>query len=114
MQLRTRHRKRQRVDLGLGQVFAGPKVAVAAPPGCNSSFFGGWRDQLQIPSREFRFVPQTVILQPSKLPLFDHLVSRGEEDWWNVETERLGSLQIKNQLKLGRLDHRQFRWLGAL
>ncbi len=36
------------VDLGLGEVFSGPEVSVRAAGGSNCSFFGGWRDQLQV------------------------------------------------------------------
>jgi hypothetical protein len=36
------------LDLGLGQVFAGPQIAVTTPFGCNCSFYGVWRDQLEV------------------------------------------------------------------
>src|ERR1039457_2669609 len=38
----------QLFDLGLGQVFSAAKLAVRSPPRGNCSFFGGWRDQLQV------------------------------------------------------------------
>jgi hypothetical protein len=34
--------------LGLGQVLAGPQLAVGEPPGGDCSFYGGWRDQLEV------------------------------------------------------------------
>src|SRR6516162_8036186 len=39
--------------------------------------------------------------------LFDHLVGAGEHRRWQVETERLGSLEIDYQLVFGRRLHRQ-------
>ena len=36
------------LDLGFGQVFAGSQLAVGEPFGPNCSFYGGWRDQLQV------------------------------------------------------------------
>src|SRR5207245_11236293 len=44
----------------------------------------------------------------------DHLIGEEERRRWNVETERLGGLEIDHQLKLGRLDHWQVGWFGAL
>jgi ATP dependent DNA ligase domain len=38
----------QPLDLGLGQVFAGPQVAAALPPRGNCSFYGGRRHQLEV------------------------------------------------------------------
>jgi hypothetical protein len=38
--------------------------------------------------------------------LFDHVVGAGEERWRDSEPERLGSLQVDNQLELGRRLHR--------
>jgi hypothetical protein len=35
--------------------------------------------------------------------LVDHFVGAGMKDGWNVETERLGGLEIDHQLELGRL-----------
>ncbi len=36
------------LDLGLGQVFPGSQLAVGGPPRRNCSFYGGWRDQLEV------------------------------------------------------------------
>ena len=38
----------QPLDLGLSQVLAGAQVRVGEPPGRNCSFYGGWRDQLEV------------------------------------------------------------------
>ena len=40
--------REQALDLGLGQVFAGPQVRVGAALGGNCWFFGGWRDQPEV------------------------------------------------------------------
>src|SRR5262245_45511881 len=47
-------------------------------------------------------------------PSLDHLVGKGEKAVRHREAERLGGLNIDNQLELGRLLHRQLGWLGAL
>ena len=39
--------------------------------------------------------------------LFDHLISKGEQLRGNFEAERLSGGQIDDQIKLGRLQHRQ-------
>jgi len=39
----------------------------------------------------------------SEKPLLDHLVSKGEECRRHVDAERLGRLEIDDELKLGRL-----------
>src|ERR1700730_12892474 len=39
--------------------------------------------------------------------LFDHLVGDGEQRRRNLETERLGRLQIDDEVELGRLQDRQ-------
>src|SRR5262249_21069007 len=41
----------QLLDLGLGQVLASAQVAIGASPRCNCSFYGSWRDQLEMPFR---------------------------------------------------------------
>jgi len=38
----------QPLDFMLGEIFAGPQVAVAAALGGNCSFYGGRRDQLEV------------------------------------------------------------------
>jgi hypothetical protein len=38
-------------------------------------------------------------------PLFDHLVGKGQHSGWQGEAERLGSLEINNELEPGRLLH---------
>lgn len=38
----------QPFDLGLSQVLAGPKIGIGSPLGRDCSFYGGWRDQLQV------------------------------------------------------------------
>jgi hypothetical protein len=39
------------LDLGLRQIFPSANVAVGASLGRNCSFYGSWRDQLQVPFR---------------------------------------------------------------
>jgi hypothetical protein len=46
--------------------------------------------------------------------LFDDLVGAGEDRWWDCEAERLGGLEIEEQLKGRRLRNRQIGRLGAL
>ena len=46
--------------------------------------------------------------------LFDHLVGRGEQRLHNIEAERLGSLEIDNQIVFGRRLSRHITWFLAL
>ena len=39
----------QPLDLGFGEVLAGPQLAVRRSLGGNCSIFGGWRDQPEVP-----------------------------------------------------------------
>jgi hypothetical protein len=39
--------------------------------------------------------------------LFDHLVGAGEQRWRHVEAERLGTLEVDNELEFSRLLNRQ-------
>ena len=41
-------RLEQPINLGLREVFAGSQVGIGTARGDNCSFFGGWRDQLQM------------------------------------------------------------------
>src|SRR5215208_1942525 len=41
----------------------------------------------------------------------DHLISAGEQRWWDFEADRLGSLEVNDQLILSRRLHRQVRGL---
>jgi hypothetical protein len=45
---------------------------------------------------------------------FDHLVGAGDQRWRHLQPERLGSLEVDDQLELVRLLHRQVCGLGAL
>ena len=45
------------LDLGLGQIFAGPQVAIGPPPRCYCSFYDGWRDQPEMPFRHVFSLP---------------------------------------------------------
>lgn len=38
----------QPLDLGFSRVFAGAQVGIGAAGRCNCSFFGGWRNQLEV------------------------------------------------------------------
>src|SRR6516165_7548990 len=44
---------------------------------------------------------------------FDHLVGQREQRWRNFQPERPGSLEIDDELELGRLHHRQLAGLFA-
>ena len=45
---------------------------------------------------------------------FNHLVGTGEQQWRHGEAERLGGLQIKDELELGSLNDRQVRRLFSI
>src|SRR6516225_3168988 len=45
---------------------------------------------------------------------FDHLVGAREQRCWHIETKRLRSLQVDDELEFGRLNDRQVRRLGSL
>jgi len=49
------------------------------------------------PQADVRFGPKADIAC-----LFDHLVGTSQQGRWNVDTERLGRLQIYDELELGR------------
>jgi hypothetical protein len=46
--------------------------------------------------------------------LLDHLVGAGEQRWWHVEAERLGSFEVDRQLEPCRRLHREVGRLLAL
>ena len=45
---------------------------------------------------------------------FDHLVGAGKQRLGNIQTQRLGRLQIDDQLEFGRRLYRQIAWSGSL
>ena len=47
---------------------------------------------------------QATYAVPQVAPLFDHLVRNGEHLCWHLDAECPGSLEVGDQLKLGRLD----------
>jgi hypothetical protein len=59
-------------------------------------------------------VPQADICTAAKKPLFDHLVSAGDERRRHFEAERLRGLEVNHQLVLRRCLHRQVCGLLAL
>ena len=46
--------------------------------------------------------------------LLDHLVGAGEQRRWNLKADRLGRLQVDDELEFGRQLDRHFGWLLAL
>src|SRR5215203_6841805 len=46
--------------------------------------------------------------------LFNHLVGAGEKRGWHGDAERLGALEVDDQLNFGGLLDRQVSWLVAL
>src|SRR6476646_10943674 len=46
-------------------------------------------------------------------PLLDHLVSAGEQRWWNIEAERPSRLEVDRQDEFGRLLDRHLGRLAA-
>jgi hypothetical protein len=60
-------------------------------------------------------VPEAAVSNRSKADnLFDHPVGTREHRWRNFEAERLGRLEIDDELKLGWLHDRQVGRLFAL
>jgi hypothetical protein len=54
-------------------------------------------------SETSRCANRVLTRRSKKARLFDHLVGHREHRWWNFEAERIGRLQINNELELGRL-----------
>ena len=46
--------------------------------------------------------------------LFDHFVGASEQRWWYCKAERLGGLEVDDQLELSRPQDRHVGWLLAL
>src|SRR5207245_1440358 len=74
--------------------------------GC-SAWFGGVRPVLYSSSTFHDLIWLLCI------PLSDHLIRLEEDMWGNRQPERLGSLEVDDQLELHRLLHRQVGGLGA-
>jgi hypothetical protein len=60
--------------------------------------------------QHFRVVPKAVVSRCSngKTELFDHLVGAGQESLWDREAERLGRVEIDDEIELGWLLDRNF------
>jgi len=84
--------------LGHKQTFALQKVMSALPP--KADMCGATMD--------VRFGPKA-----DNTYLFDHLVGSGDERGRHGETKRLRSLEIDDQLQLGREFHRQITRFGS-
>src|SRR5262245_32918161 len=55
-----------------------------------------------------------ILNPPSSFTSLDHLVCEGEQLIGNLEAERLGSLEVKHELELGRSHYRQVARFVAL
>jgi|RhiMetdeSRZDD1v2_1073273.scaffolds.fasta_scaffold262853_2 dihydrofolate reductase len=60
-------------------------------------------------ARDVRFGPKADIAAS-----FDHLIGAGEQRRWHSETERFGSLQVDDEIILGRRLHREIARFLAL
>ena len=64
--------------------------------------------------RDVCFVPLAAEQMQQVASLFNHVIGASKQCRWHLETERLGSLEVDDEVEIGRLQDRKISWPGAL
>ena len=87
-----------------------PRPQLTAPAGCAVALRG-----IVAVSTEVRVCGQAAPKSyADSQRLFDHLVSLGEQQIWNLKAKGVGGLEVDHQLYLGAQLDWEVSWLGAL